>query len=62
MIECCANCKHCVSMPKDNRYGDIEHFCLINGYYLHEVNRDRNNIKRFSPNGKELECIYERKI
>lgn len=60
MIECCANCKYLVSTPKNNRYGDIENFCLITGYYLHGIHKDRNKIKHFSPGGKKLECKYER--
>ena len=59
-VECCANCKYCVSTPKNNRYGDVEHFCLATGYYLYGVNKDRNKVKRFAPGGKELECKYER--
>ena len=61
MIECCANCKHCVSSPKNNRYGDIEHFCLVSSYYLRGVNKDRTKITRFSPGGKKLECKYEKR-
>ena len=33
-IECCANCKHCVAYPKNNRYGDVDYMCLIGGYYI----------------------------
>ena len=61
ITECCANCKYCVSTPKNNRYGDVEHFCLISGYYLHGVLKDRGKIKHCSPTGKELKCTYERK-
>lgn len=59
-VECCANCKHCISTPKNNRYGDVEHFCIVTGYYIHGANKDRNTVKRFSPGGKELVCKYER--
>ena len=62
MTECCNNCRYCISTPKDNKYGDIEYFCLATGYFLHGINKDRNKIKRFSPGGKELECRYERKV
>lgn len=62
IIECCANCKHCLDIPKNNTYGDIEHLCLVNSYYVHSVNKDKNKLKRFSPGGKELECRYERKM
>ena len=61
MIECCANCKHLISTPKNNRYGDMEHFCMVTGYLTHQINKDRNKIKRFTPGGKELECKYERR-
>ena len=61
MIECCANCKHCIDFPKNNRYGDVEHLCLVTGYFTHGINKDRNKVKHFSPGGKELECKYERR-
>lgn len=59
MIECCANCKHLISTPKNNRYGDVEHFCLSTGYYIHQIYKDKNKIKHYTPGGKELECKYE---
>lgn len=61
MVECCANCKHCVDYSKNNRYGDVEHLCLVTGYFIQGFNKDRNKVKRFSPGGKELECKYERR-
>jgi len=61
LIECCANCKHCIGTPKNNSYGDIEYFCFVTGYFLHGVNKDRHTVRRFTPGGKELECRYERK-
>lgn len=61
MIECCSNCKKCVSTPKNNRYGDVEHFCLATGYYLFGVNKDRNKINRYTPGRKKLVCSYERR-
>lgn len=60
MTECCINCKHCIATPKNNRYGDIEYFCIATGYFLHGVTKDRNKVKRYSPGGKELECQYEK--
>lgn len=59
MIECCANCKKCIAIPRNNRYGDIDYFCIATGYYLHGILKDRSKVKRFSPGGKELECQYE---
>lgn len=61
MIECCANCQHCLSYPRNNRYGDIDFLCVINGYFLHGINKDKNKVKHFSPGGKELKCTYERR-
>ena len=60
MVECCANCKYCISVPRNNAYGDIDYLCLIS-YYLHGINKDRNKVKHFTQGGKELECKYERK-
>lgn len=60
-VECCANCKHLIDYPKGNRYGDVEHLCLITGYYTHAIYKDRKTIKRFTPGGRELKCRYERK-
>lgn len=60
MTECCANCRHCVVKPKNNRYGDMEYFCLITGYFLIGAYKDRNKVKRYTPGGRELECRYER--
>ena len=61
MIECCANCRYLISTPKNNRYGDIEHFCVVTGYYCYGIYKDRNKLKHFTPGGKELECKYERR-
>ena len=60
-VECCENCKHMVEFPKNNSYNDIDYFCLVNGYFLHGIKKDRTTIKRYSPGGKALECRYERK-
>lgn len=61
MVECCANCKHLISTPKNNRYGDMEHFCMVTGYFTHGIDKDRNKVKHFTPGGKVLECKYERR-
>lgn len=60
-IACCANCKHCLEYPRGNRYGDIDYMCVINGYFMHSINKDISKIKHFTPGGRELECRYERK-
>ena len=60
-VECCANCAYLMDFPKGNKYGDVEHFCLITGYYTHNIHKDRKTIKHFSPGGKELHCHYKNK-
>lgn len=60
-IECCATCGNCIDEPVKNSYGDVRHFCISTGYYLHGIHKDRNTIKRFTPGGKELHCNYVRK-
>lgn len=59
MIECCANCRNCVGIPKNNRYGDVEYICLVDGYYLTGIQKDRTKVERYSPGGKKLECRYK---
>ena len=61
-IECCANCKHLISTPKNNRYGDMENFCLKTGYLVSLIHKDVHKYKHCTPAGKELPCEYERKI
>lgn len=61
-VECCANCKNCVAYPKNNRYGDVDYMCLISGYYISGVHKDRNKVRRFTPGGRELECRYEKEL
>lgn len=60
-IKCCANCGHCIAFPKNNRYGDIEYFCTVNGYFTVQAHKDISNVKHFTPGGRELECRYEEK-
>lgn len=60
-IDCCLTCSHLVSNPKNNRYGDMEHFCLKTGYLVSLVHKDVHKYKHLSPTGKELPCNYERK-
>lgn len=61
-IPCCANCKHLVQTPKNNRYGDMENFCMVTGYFCIGIHKDVRNYRRFTPGGKELICRYEKKI
>lgn len=60
-VECCLNCKYCVSFPRNNRYGDIDYFCMVTEFFLHGVKKDRNKFERFTPGGRKLECKYERR-
>lgn len=59
--ECCANCRYCISFPKNNRYNDIEHLCVVNGYFTYGIYKDRHKIKHYTPGGRLLTCRYERK-
>lgn len=59
MIECCANCEYLINYPRNNRYGDVDHFCAVTGYFTHGIYKDRNKVKRFTPGGKELKCEYK---
>ena len=60
-VECCANYKYLIDYPKGNKYRDVEHFCVITGYFTHAIHKEGRKIKRFTPGGRELECRYERK-
>ena len=60
-IDCCANCKHLVSTPKNNKYGDTEDFCLKTGYFVLQTHVDVHKYRHYAPTGKELLCQYERK-
>ena len=59
MVECCANCKHCLAYPRNNRYRDVDYLCVATSYFVHGIHNDRNKVKHFTPGGKELECKYE---
>ena len=59
--ECCANCSNCIAVPKNNSYGDIDHWCLCTGYYLTGIHKDHRKVRRYSPGGKELTCDYRAK-
>lgn len=34
--------------------------CLISGYYIAGVHKDRNKVRRLTPGGRKLECRYEK--
>lgn len=61
MIKCCANCKNCVSIPRNNSYNDIDYLCVISSYFVIGIHKDINRIKHLTPGGRELECKYESK-
>lgn len=61
MVECCANCKYLLDYPRNNAYGDIDHLCMVTGYYTHGIYKDRHLLEHYSPGGKKLVCRYERK-
>ncbi len=60
-IRCCRNCKNLVEFLKNNRYGNVDHFCIVTGYFATGIDKDINKVKRYSPGGKELQCKWEKK-
>ena len=61
IIKCCRNCRNLIESPRNNRYNDVDHFCIVTGYLTTGIDRDITKIKRYSPGGKELECEWEEK-
>lgn len=60
MIKCCANCKNCVAIPRNNSYNDSDYLCVINSYFVIGIHKDINRIKHLTPGGgRELKCKYE---
>lgn len=59
VIECCVNCKHLINHAINNRYGDVEHFCVDIGFFVNGIYKDRKKYRSFTPGGKELLCHYE---
>lgn len=62
-VKCCANCKYCIDIPRNNKYGDVDYLCVITGHFIpfYGITKDRVQIKCYSPGGKELECKFEKK-
>ena len=29
MFKCCRNCANLIDYPKNNRYGDVNHLCIV---------------------------------
>lgn len=61
MVKCCTNCKHCVAIPRNNSYNDIDYLCVVNSYFITNIHKDISKIKHFTFGGRELECKYESK-
>ncbi len=61
MVKCCRNCAHLIDYPRNNRYGDVEHLCIVTGYLTTGIDRDISKIKRYSPGGRELQCKWKGK-
>jgi len=57
-IRCCRNCENLLEIPKNNRYNDVDHFCIVAGYFTHGIGKDISKIKRYFPGGKELSCKW----
>ena len=45
IIKCCKNCKWLEHMPKKNRYGDVEHFCLLSGMTIFSKDTEKDLTK-----------------
>ena len=60
-IRCCRNCGNLIDYPTGNKYGDVHHFCLVTGYYVTSIDKDSTKVKRFTPGGKELHCLWKEK-
>ena len=61
MDKSCYNCKHCIAIPRNNRYNDIDYLCEVNSYFIMDIHKNVSRIKHFTPGGRELECKYEPK-
>lgn len=60
-VECCNTCKHLLHYPKNNSYGDVEHLCVVTGYFVSGIYKDRNKLESHTPGGRKLECRYEKR-
>ncbi len=58
-IKCCKNCDNLATFPKNNRYGDADHLCLVTGYLTSGINKDITKVKRYPPDGRELKCQWK---
>ena len=61
MFKCCRNCANLIDYPKNNRYGDVEHLCIVTGYLTMGIDRNISKIKRYSPGGRELQGRWKEK-
>lgn len=60
-IPCCANCEYLIQTPQNNRYNDMENFCMKTGYFCTRIYKDIRKYRHFTPGGKELICEYKKK-
>lgn len=58
MVCNCKNCGNLVESPKNNSFKDIEHFCLVTGYFVTGIDKDSTKVKRYTPGGRELPCSW----
>lgn len=45
IIKSCYNCKHCIAIPRNNRYNDIDYLCVVNSYFTIDIHKDISRIK-----------------
>lgn len=57
--KCCRNCYNLIDYPKKNSYNDVQHLCIVTGYFTTGIDKDITKIKRFSPGGKKLKCEWK---
>lgn len=61
MIKCCRNCHNLIEYPRNNKYKDIDYFCIMTGYFTSGIDQDITKVMRYSPGGKELKCEWKEK-
>lgn len=55
IAKCYKKCKWLEHIPKKNRYGDVEHFCLLSGTTIFSKDTERKRKKI------EKKSVYRRK-
>ena len=61
IVKCCLNCGNMIEVPRNNRFGDVDRLCLRTTYLITGANRDVTKVKRYTPCGKELDCVWKEK-